>query len=155
MNRLFGLTAGPLSGLALCLSGFAVLAQEVGDCDWRANAQVLAEPWEQSTRTFANGAVRLALLDTVEPAAGAFHVLVLSPPYDELGERQCRVVSYQGGSGYAALDFANLQAGYDPAYGLVFTLPGQVFDPNSGATRPSFLNFTLNQSTGGIEVWGE
>ena len=44
-------------------------AQSVEDCDWRASAQALIEPWEDNTRTFANGDVRLAVTDTIEPAA--------------------------------------------------------------------------------------
>ena len=84
-------------------------AQEAVPCDWAARADGIVEPWEDNTATFANGAVRLALIDTVEPAAGAFHLLILSPPLGELGERQCRTLGI-GGMGFAGLDFASLQA---------------------------------------------
>ena len=67
---------------AAAMAGPAV-AQQVRDCDWLASAWNLAEPWEENTRTFANGAVRLALLDAIEPGAVPFHLLVLSPPWDE------------------------------------------------------------------------
>ena len=140
-------------GAALLCLGSAASAQQVSECDWRASAQAVVEPWEQNSRSFANGDVRLALLDTIEPGAAAMHILVLSPPYDELGGRQCRVISYGDGFGFAGIDFATLQAGYDPAYGLLFDVHAQVFDPDSGGTRPMALRFTLNQATGGIEVW--
>ncbi len=55
--------------LALCLAA-PVAAQTVGDCDtWQTSARNLAEPWEANSRTFANGDIRVALLDTIEPAA--------------------------------------------------------------------------------------
>ena len=127
-------------------------AQEVAECDWRASAQSIAEPWEANTRTFANGAVRLALLDTVEPAAGAFHLLILSPPYGETGERQCRVISREGTMGYASLDFAALEAGYDPAKGLTFTLPGVLYLPEESFSNSLRLTLTLNQATGEITL---
>ena len=53
-------------------------AQEAVWCDWPARADAIVEPWSQNTRTFANGDVRLALLDTIEPAA-ADKTALLSP----------------------------------------------------------------------------
>ena len=124
-------------------------AQEAVPCDWAARADGIVEPWEDTTATFANGAVRLALIDTVEPAAGAFHLLILSPPLGELGERQCRTLGI-GGMGFAGLDFASLQAVYDPARGLIFTLAATQYD---GADfRPATLEFSLNQATGVIRA---
>ena len=80
---------------ALCLACLSApaFAQEVAPCDdYRSSAHALAEPWEASTRVFANGEVRLAIADTIEPAAGAFHLIILSPPYDEVGGRHvCRI----------------------------------------------------------------
>ena len=46
-----------------------VLAQEVGECDWRAASAAIAEPWETNTRTFANGAIRLAVLRDLQARA--------------------------------------------------------------------------------------
>ena len=80
-------------------------AQSVSNCDWRARADAIAEPWEVNTRTYANGAVRVAMLDTIEPGAGALHLLVMAPPYDDLGLRKCDVVSFDGGIGFAGMLF--------------------------------------------------
>ncbi len=138
-------------GLALAANG--AVAQEVSECDWRASAWNIVEPWEANTRTFSNGKTRLAMLDTVEPAAGAFHVLILSPPYGELGERQCKVISATGGIGFYGLDFAGLQAQYDPSIGLGFAIPGQMYEPESmSGSVPMYLMFTLNQATGQIDA---
>ena len=110
-----------LSALALLALALPVAAQTVEECDWRAAAQALIEPWEENTRTFANGDVRLALTDVIEPAAGAFHLVILSPPFDELGGRQCRVVSAVGSTGFAGLTLVGMTSAYDPSIGLTFT----------------------------------
>lgn len=129
-----------------------VQAQSVEPCDWVSNAVNLMEPWEQNTRTFANGDVRIAALDTIEPGAAAFHLLVVSPPYDELGSRQCKVVSISSGIGFSGLDFESLNARYDPAVGLIFKMDVQVSSPNTGTFDNRVARFTLNQSTGEIQV---
>jgi len=121
-------------------------------CDWRAAPDAIVEPWEENSRTFANGAVRLALLDTVEPAAGAFHLLILSPPYGEMGERQCLVISRGGGMGWAGISFGQMEADYDPARGLVFGIPAQFYDPELSFQNPMFLEITLRQDTGEVTV---
>ena len=129
-----------------------VTAQEVQPCDWQASAQSIVEPWEENSRSFANGDVRLAFLDTIEPAAGFAYLLVLSPPYAELGDRQCAVIGQGAGVGFAGLDFDSLDAGYDPAVGLIFELIVQEYDPEKSTGVRRFLTVTLNQSTGAINT---
>jgi hypothetical protein len=134
--------------LALCFLASAASAQDVRDCDWHASARNLVEPWSDHTRTFANGKTRLALLDTAgEPAAGSYYLLVLSPPYAELGDRQCRVIGH-GAIGFGYIDFENLDAAYDPANGLTFDVPVEIYDGETFVAH--HLTFTLNQSTGEI-----
>ncbi|WP_425098086.1 hypothetical protein [Tropicibacter sp. S64] len=126
-------------------------AQQVMECDWQASARNLPEPWEAYTRTFSNGAVRLAMLDTIEPAAGWAYLLILSPPHNELGDRQCRVVGLNG-MGFAGMTFDALQADYDPAQGLIFTLPVSL--PGGGDQFvDTALRIVLNQATGQIDAW--
>lgn len=138
---------------ALCGAAGAAGAAEVVLCEgFRASAENIPEPWEANSRSFANGAVRLALIDTVEPAAGAFHLMILSPPYDELGGRQCRLVGAGAGMGFAGLSFEGLSAAYDPARGLTWTLPVRHFDPVTAGFRDGVLSVTLNQATGQIVV---
>lgn len=141
--------------LAGTLAAFAALAapasaQSIEDCDWRASLHAMAEPWEDNTRTFANGNVRLAVTDTIEPAAGAFHLAILSPPYDELGGRQCQVISADGNIGFAGLTLDDMTSDYDPAIGLTFTLKAGAYNPETGGTLPQTLTITLNQATGEI-----
>lgn len=139
--------------LGLCtalLQTSGAWAQSVGDCNQIAAAYNLVEPWEENARTFSNGKTRLAVLDTVEPAAGAYHILVLSPPYDPLGGRQCRIVSLQLGLGFSGISFDMLEAAYDPSVGLMFTVPVQRLDPASGGYTPNTLYMELNQATGSL-----
>lgn len=147
-------TAPALMATALAALAFAspALAQSVEECDWRASAQALVEPWDapQNTRTFANGNVRLAITDVIEPAAGAFHLIILSPPFDELGGRQCQIVSANGSIGFAGLTLDGMTSAYDPATGLTFTIDAGAYDPNTGGTLPRSLTVTLNQATGAI-----
>lgn len=125
-------------------------AQNVGECDWLASAWNIVEPWESHSRTFANGEVRLALLDAVEPGAVPFHLLVLSPPYDEMGGRICRVISVEPGIGFSEIVWSELQASYDPAVGLTFHLPVAVWAETNRLMRGLLLR--VNQSTGEVSA---
>ncbi|MCK0121958.1 hypothetical protein MWU61_15505 [Loktanella sp. F6476L] len=127
-------------------------AQTVSDCDWESSARNLIEPWEDHTKVFAEGAVRLAMLDTVEPAVAAMHLLVLSPPYDEVGDRQCKTIGSGDRIGFSGIRWDALTAGYDPAAGLIFEVPVSRYDPESDGFPTSLLSFTLNQSTGEIDA---
>jgi hypothetical protein len=138
------------TAMALILASGPALAQVVEDCDWRASLAAIPEPWESATRTFANGDVRLTVTDTVEPAAGAFHLVVQSPPLNELGERQCKVVSAGSGMGFAFLTLEEMEPGYDPATGLRFVMTISRPNPQADAFFDGTLSVTLNQATGAI-----
>ncbi|WP_066707985.1 hypothetical protein [Celeribacter ethanolicus] len=130
--------------LLLPLVASPAFAAEIAPCDWRASSAALVEPWEDNSRSFANGAIRVALLDTVEPAAAAFHLLILTPPYTALGERQCHVISAAQDMGYLSLDFAGLNAHYDPATGLTLDLPGERYEGEEAL--PVTLTVRIDQS---------
>ncbi|MBC9247815.1 hypothetical protein H4P12_14130 [Paracoccus sp. 11-3] len=148
----------------LLLTTGPAFAQSVGDCGEWTSARNLPEPWEDSTATYADGNVRLAILDTLEPAAAAVHLMVISPPLNELGERQCKTVSFSGPpdsegwpSGFMSVDFSGRQAAYNPQTGLQIAFPIQVFNPDTADGDHGELNITINQQTGEImaEVSGE
>ncbi len=141
-----------LAVVASTSPGFAQVAQP---CGWQARADNIVEPWEQNTATFAEGAVRLALLDTAEPAAAAFYLLIMHPPYDELGLRTCTTVGLDENLGYAAMDFDALEAEYDPALGLKFTLPARIYLPEQSFQNGTQLHITVNQSNGDVSVTQE
>lgn len=134
------------------LTACPAFAQSVEDCDWRAEARNIAEPWEQNSATFANGAVRVTLLDTIEPAAVPFHLLVISPPFDEVGSPQCKIISFAEGQGFANIEFPTLEADYDPATGLNFQVMAHSYVPENDSATFGILAFTLNQSTGALDA---
>ena len=100
-------------------------AANVRDCDETASVQTLAEPWEKNIRTFYNGNVRVALLDTGgEPVCCSVHLLILVPDKtSEMGDRTCHIVSDHESMGFAGIDFARLTSKYDSAKGLLITFP--------------------------------
>lgn len=129
-----------------------VAAQSVIGCDsWQASARNIPEPWQDSTRVFANGEVRVTLLDTVEPAAAAFYLMVIAPPYDELGGRNCVIIADgDGGAGFSGMFFARMRARYDPATGLTLWVPVNLFAPETGGFDEALLGVTVNRATGTI-----
>ncbi|PVA06373.1 hypothetical protein [Thalassorhabdomicrobium marinisediminis] len=137
--------------LAALLSGPAA-AQMSAPCDTLARADAIVEPWEENSTTFANGAVRVALLDAIEPAVAAFHLLILHPPFDELGGRSCTVISRDSGLGYSGVTFDGLEADYDPATGLTLTVPAAIYQPEQSFQNSLLVTITVNQATGEVTV---
>ncbi|PZO63721.1 MAG: hypothetical protein DI498_12850 [Paracoccus denitrificans] len=122
----------------------------VRKCDATDRISSLAEPWEQNTDQFANGDVRIAVIDRVEPAATSFSLLVMSPPRDELGGRICQVVMASEGTGFGGFDFGERGAAYDAQKGLLFDVPVSIYDPASGDFFKRQLSLTIRQDTGEI-----
>ena len=111
---------------AFALTALPAGAVNVRECDdFTSNIQSLAEPWDQNAKVFLNGAVRIALIDTGgEPVCCSTHLIVLAQDKsDEHGGRTCRVISDKGTAGFEWIDFPNIRAGYDPARGLLLTVP--------------------------------
>jgi hypothetical protein len=125
-------------------------AQTVTECDARSQAGFLVEPWENYSRSFADGLVRVAVLNTVDPAPDNAHLLVLSPPFDDMGQRQCRIVSYVDGMGFAGLYFREMKAVYDADTGLSLAVPVHGFDPARGFAHAGLLTVTLDTTTGDV-----
>lgn len=140
----------------LFLLGFTSIAsaQYVEDCvtefsdGYRTSAGAIVEPWEENTKVFANGDVRLTYVDTEDPANYSAHLMILSPPRDELGARQCKIVSMSKGLGFASLTFSDLTAGYDAKTGLVFKVPVTTHDNQTSIYTKNTLVVTVNQATG-------
>ena len=143
--------AGLILAGVLALAAAPVPAQVVEDCAGRADLQNLMEPWEESFRSFSNGRTRVAALDLLEPATGWAWLLVLSPPFDETGGRQCRMIGLSDGTGFSGLDFPALQADYDPAVGLRLLLPVDLPEGDAGFETRMLL-VLVNQSSGEISV---
>ena len=146
-----------LSGLvvaALMLPTFAYAQDDIFadmyECDWRARAEAIPEPWSEYSKTFANGEVRISYLDLIEPAAKSIYIMVLSPPYSELGDRTCRLIGYSG-DGFSLGDFSSLTATYDASEGLKFRVKVGVPNRDATETRDAVLGFGLDQRLGAYD----
>lgn len=131
-------------------------AQVVADCDWIASPANIAEPWDQNSRTYANGAIRVALLDTGgEPVCCAAHLLILMPSGDQDGPvyRQCRVASAAPGTGFFSIDVPGIAASYDPGKGLLLSIPVGHWHAGMESGQPAIaerMEIRLNQASGEV-----
>lgn len=132
-----------------CTAISPAFAQEVSPCpDSGFPIDAVAEPWAENTRSFANGAVRLVMLAYEDPAAAPFHLALLFPTRDNfpMEGRKCVQISGTWG-GFYALSFQDLQARYDPALGLTFSIPAEIYDDSLEGPRAVVLEISYNQST--------
>ena len=126
-------------------------AQVVSVCDTNMQMDKIAAPEEFNVRHFANGNVMVAVVDDGrDDAAQALSVLVVSPPLDAHGERQCRLVSATMDAGYAALVLDKAGAAYDPAIGLTVSFPAVIMPTTESLGDKIDLAVTINQATGMI-----
>lgn len=143
----------PLTGavLASVVAACPAYAQSVLTCDADTQLDLVAAPYDINVRHFANGAVMVAIVDdNRDEVATALSVLVLSPPLDAQGMRQCRRVAATQTDGYAALVLDTAAASYDPATGLTVQLPGLVVSAPNSLGDDIVLGVTINQATGDI-----
>lgn len=133
--------------VALCLPA-AAGAATLSECgDYRTDLRSIAEPWEDHTRIYANGEIRVVLIDTIEPAAGAFHLVLLTPPYDELGSPVCTVVSPPEGSGFSGISFPDMVA-EEAAGSLKLTVPVGLYDATTDTFPEAVLTVTVDTAAG-------
>lgn len=129
-------------------------AQVIRDCGRVGNPAAIVEPWAENTRSFANGAIRIALLDTGgEPACCSVHLLVLipTPPQDGPVTRQCLVLSAEEEMGFFDIGFSGIGASYDPAQGLALDIP--VFRFLDGIDSiPDHTRLRISQAHGTVVI---
>lgn len=123
----------------------AALGQTLRDCDtFEANARNLMAPPEIAVQTFANGDIRVFGLDVGEPACCSAHLMVTyvvaSEPYP-----LCILISADANLGFSGLAMAQLGAGYDPAQGLILTVPAGRYTGSASVMSP--LQVVINRAT--------
>jgi hypothetical protein len=131
-----------------------VAAQQVqpcgngGDFPFETTAMAIAEPWEANTRSFADGDIRIAVMDTWEPALGAYYLMVLfwSGADTEADIRYCSLVS-NGSLGFVSMTLDGLTSRYDPALGLVLSVPTTFYNPSDDELEEGVLEVVLNRKT--------
>ena len=141
--------------LLLVANTLSAQAEIVRDCEGEITINLLAEPWENNTRIFANGNVRIAVLDYWDPANAAFLLAVMYLPNDyiEAEGRACKVVSAGGiGDGYNMLSLDGLKASYDPTRGLALMIDAEKYDYDAGRAIPGTVTVVINRATSQVQA---
>lgn len=144
------LIASGAAALTLLAAQPAAAAPTVVECTNYAMATYVMEPWERNTRTFYNGQVRLALIDTDgEPACCSTWLVVIFPDVsDELGGRTCRMLGTGQTMGYAGVNLAGVKSTYSASTGLTLTVPvRRMVDGDAIVNETVKLRLNLRTST--------
>ncbi len=139
---------------AILVAGPAMAEASLMECDGPAGVADVVEPWEQSTRTFANGLIRIVHVDTGgEPACCSSHMVILAPdPNDELGLRGCRILSDgQKFTGFQSVDVPGVASSYDAALGLRLSVPVERYIDGIQSSKAT-VHVRINQATGVISL---
>lgn len=144
--------AGVAAAIGAALAAMApAVAQTVTECNGVAAPSNIVEPWEENTRTYANGAIRLARLSTGgEPVCCSEHLLVLHPSGSTEGPyyRACSVLSQEPGLGWLQVHIDEITASYDPEQGLLVNVPVGHYDGTAGEGARETIGLRINQATG-------
>ena len=147
--------AATVLGLFIATPALAVTVSDCND-DSMANVRNIAEPWDKNTRAFANGNVRVALIDTGgEPVCCSMHLLILAPSVPNVEGmdpyRNCFMVHNKGQMGFVAIDFARLIGRYEAGKGLLITFPYELY--NEGNPGPKGVaRVRVNVAKGTVAV---
>lgn len=142
-----------VSFVAAALLAGPAFAAQVRECDYAADVRSIAEPWEKNTRSFYDGAVRVAVLDTGgEPVCCSQHLLVLLPDHSgpegmDQG-RICRIVGDREALGFLGIEFQQIRASYDKR-GLVLTFPVHIYGDGI-RNRRSFARVRIDVGRGTV-----
>ena len=141
--------------LFVAFFAFGAKAQQVQPCfdgaqiPYRATAEAIAEPWEANTRSFADGKVRIAVMDTFEPAYGAYYLMVMYWAGDESELRICDLVS-QGEVGFVGMTLEGMEASYKPGLGLVLRVPTTFYNPAEDEFEEGVIEVVIDRAANRI-----
>ena len=138
------------ASLVLLCAAVPALPAVLGACDPHISVERITEPWEDFSRSYANGAIRIfeSFIDPNVASGAAIGILYPSAPEDG-GFRQCIAIFDGPGPRYFAQAFIDQAiANYDPVTGLTITVPVGYADgrPNGSVT------FSINQAIGSVTL---
>lgn len=135
-----------------------VAADVIRDCDDRVGVGVIAEPWEDFSRGYANNTVRIAMLDYEAPASSGLILMALYWTTDPHEGRVCKIISATDGfpGGWADIRFAEISSNYKPSEGLIISVPVLPYDVvgHTGPDESAKYNvtFSINRATGALTL---
>ncbi len=137
-------------------SSIALAAPEIVECGVPASVLYTVEPLKKSTRSFANGKIRVFHTDTFgEPVCCSSYLVIVAPdPDDELGGAQCKMLVGKEGAGFLNVFVPRIKASYNANKGLLLKVPVQYYDfeGGTGAGPKGTIGVRINQATGSIVV---
>ena len=145
--------------IALCAALLASMAsaQQVQPCfdgaeiPYRASAVAIAEPWEENTRSFADGQVRIAVMDTWEPAYGAYYLMVMYWSDSEAELRICDLVS-QGEIGFVGMTLEGMEASYSQGVGLQLRVPTTFYNPEEDEFEAGVIEVVIDRAANHVSA---
>ena len=135
----------------LAVSPMIAFAQDSVNCVDQPLASLanISEPLDSTTRSYAEGDVRILILSAGEPACCGVAAAVLLPdPLD--GTRICRLVLSGDGQGWGGLAFGPGKASYDAAIGL--TVPMTASTWNGEAYKVEPIAIVIDQGAGRVAL---
>lgn len=152
LRTLAAAAASLAAGLAAAPAAHA--APWLGNCNDYATAGLIAEPWEANTRTFYNGQVRVAVVDTNgEPVCCSSWLVVIFPDKDdELGGRTCMMLGSGEGLGFTGVNVKQIKSSYAAATGLTLTVPVRKLNVDTSGTRTEIITLVLDLNAGKLRV---
>jgi hypothetical protein len=144
-----------VAGISLLLVQFSTLsfAVEVGPCGYLDRISFL----EGNPRTFANGAITVAVADTFgEPVCCSSHLLVFIPS-PEIGS-QCFAISQEAAKdessprGFMSVDINGIRGAYDARKGLLLNVPYRLYE-DTGKGIPGMTGVRINlKGEGAVKI---
>lgn len=140
----------------MCALPGGALGAEILDCGRWVGADTLLEPWEETSRTFSRGSVRLALVDLGEPDCCPQHLAILIPA-NMYGGRACFLLA-RGSlvpNGWVKVGLDEAEADRDAAPGLKVTVPVYGLHPLTGGPDPEnrrTLILRIQQAAGTVAL---
>lgn len=131
-------------------------AAVVVDCAQWIGADTLIEPWEETSRTFSRGSIRVAEVDLGEPDCCARHFIVLMPA-NMYGGRVCALVARNAlvPNGWAKVGVEDAAAERVPEGGLRVSVPVYRYDPSTGGAdleNGETVFVRVRQAAGTVEL---
>ena len=146
---------GLLAGLSLLMPTLGA-ADVVVDCGELAGAETIIEPWEEHTRTFSHGSVRVAVVDLGEPECCRQHLIVLYAA-NMYGGRGCALVARNAlvPNGWHKVGLGEAIASRDDVPGLRISVPVYSYDPATGGADPATrreVAIRVRQAAGAVSL---
>ncbi len=141
---------------ALSLPSGDLAAQSVEQCHEFIDVTMITEPWEERSRSFANGAVRVFEAVGDPNLANSAVIGLLHPVPGELaGSGMFRggtaiLSDRDGRSFFGEVLIEATEANYDPATGLTLRIPVRYATDSRGLPVEDVVTVTVNQATGWV-----